>query len=122
MKLSSDHVMGTTENERRYEAMRHDVMDMHLFDENAPLEEALCGAETSYNVRSVKYYLEDRVHGAPVGNICQECEAVAVPLAGAIIEAAVEEHEAKGRFDVAEDYHELAETLARETGQHPPGG
>ena len=29
------------------------VMEMHLFDENAREEEALCGAETSHNVRSV---------------------------------------------------------------------
>ena len=96
-------------------------MEMHLFDENARLEEALCGARTSHNVRSVKFYLEDRVHGASVGNVCQECKVLAVPLAKVIIEAAVEEHEAEGRFDVAEDYHELGKTLARETGQDRSG-
>ena len=110
------------ETERRYEAMRYGVMEMHLFNEDADEEKALCGAETSYNVRSVRYYLEDRVYGPSVGNVCQECKVLAIPLARVIIEAAVEEHEAEGRFDVAEDYRKLAEMLARETGQNPPGG
>lgn len=122
MKLSSDHVMKTAENERRYEAMRYDVIDVHLFDENMRLDEALCGAQDSHNVRSVKYYLEDRVHGPSVSNVCRECKVLAVPLAGEIIEAAIEEHEAKGRFDVAEDYLGLASALTRETGQNQPGG
>ena len=92
-------------------------MEMHLFNEDADEEKALCGAETSYNVRSVRYYLEDRVHGPSVGNVCEACKVLAMPLTEEIIEAKVEEHEAEGRFDVAEDYRELAETLARETGQ-----
>ena len=96
-------------------------MEMHLFDENAREEEALCGAETSYNVRSVRYYLEDRVHGPSVGNVCQECKVLAVPLAVEVIESVIEDHEAEGRFDVAEDYRELAKTLARETGQDRSG-
>ena len=106
------------ETNRRYE-----VKEQHLFDENAREEEALCGVETlGEERRSVVFYLEDRVHSRSVGNVCQECKVLAAPLAGVIIEAAVEEHEAEGRFDVAEDYRELAETLARETGQNPPGG
>ena len=67
---------------KRYEAMSHDVIDMHLFDEDADEEKALCGAETSYNVMGVPGYLEDRVHGLWVRSICQECKALAVPLAG----------------------------------------
>ena len=122
MKLSSENVMETTENERRYEAMRDELQEMHLFDEDADEEKALCGAETSHNVRSVKYYLEDRVHGLRVRSTCQECKVLAMPLAEEIIEAKVEEHEAAGRFDLAEDYQELGENLARETGEHPPGG
>ncbi len=105
-----------TETERRYEAMRYDVMEMHLFGENAS-EEALCGVETSHNVRSVRYYLEDRVHGPSVGSVCQECKVLAMPLAEEIIEAKVDEHEAEGRFDVAEDYQEIGKALARETSQ-----
>ena len=96
---------------------------MHLFDENAREEEALCGVETlAEERRSVGFYLEDRVHGPSVGNVCPECKALAAPLAGKVIEAAIEEHEAKVRFDVAEDYRELAKTLARETGQNPLAG
>ena len=109
-----------TETGRRFEAMRNESMETHLFDENARLEEALCGAETSH-VRSVECYVEDRVHGLWVGNVCQECKVLAMPLARVIIEAAVEEHEAEDRFDVAEDYLEFAETLARETGQDRSG-
>ena len=97
-------------------------MEMHLFDENSRDEEALCRVETlSEERRSVKYYLEDRVHGSSVGNVCEECKVLAIPLARVIVEAAVEEHEAEGRFDVAEDYHELGKTLARETGQDRGG-
>lgn len=97
-------------------------MEMHLFDENAREEEALCGVETlDEERRSVVFYLEDRAHGSSVGNVCQECKVLAAPLAREIIEAAVKEHEAEGRFDVAEDYRELAQTLARETGQDRSG-
>ena len=106
-----------TETERRYEAMRYKVMDMHLFNDDADEEKALCGAETSYNVRSVRYYLEDRVCGPSVGSVCQECKVLAVPLAREIIEAAIEDHETKGRFDLAEDYDELGKMIAGETGQ-----
>ena len=98
-------------------------MEMHLFDENAREEEALCRVETlGEERRSVKYYLEDRVHGPSVGSVCQECKVLAAPLAGEIIKAGIEDHEAEGRLDVAEDYREFAETLARETGQNPSGG
>ena len=106
-----------TETGRRYEAMSHDVIDMHLFDEDADEEKALCGAETSYNVRSVRYYLEDRVCGPSVGSVCQECKVLAMPLAEEIIEAEIEKHEAEDRLDVAEDYYELGKKLAGEIGQ-----
>ena len=55
-----------TETGRRYEAMSHDVIDMHLFDEDADEEKALCGADTSKELMGVPGYLEDRVHG-PLG-------------------------------------------------------
>lgn len=106
-----------TETGRRYEAMRHEVMEMHLFDEDADEEKALCGADTSHDLRSLQCYLEERVHGLRVRSICQECKVLAVPLAEEVIEAAIEKHEAEDRLDVAEDYHDLVKTLARETGQ-----
>ena len=118
MKMTNDKSFGVNpETERRYEAMRYNVIDMHLFNDEADEEKALCGDETSCNVRSVRYYLEDRVHGPSVGSICQECKVLAVPLAEEIIEAAIEDHEAEGRLDIAEDYHELGKMLAGETGQ-----
>lgn len=93
---------------------------LHIFVRR--IAAALCGVETlGEERRSVKYYLEDRMHGPPVGNDCQECKVLATPLAGEIIEAAIKEHEPEGRLDAAGDYRELAQTLARETGQNPPG-
>ena len=60
MKLSSDHVMGTIENERRCLAMRYDVKDMHLVNRNAGREAPFCGADASDNERmGVDYYLGD---------------------------------------------------------------
>ena len=112
-----------TETKRRYQAMKSDVMEMHLVDRSAGCEAAFCGADASGDERmGVDYYLEQRKDGFGVGNVCQECKVLAVPLAGEVIEVEVEEHEAEGRFDVAEDYRELAQTLARETGQITQGG
>ena len=43
-------------------------MEMHLFDENAREEEALCGVETlDEERRSVGFYLEDRCMAHPSG-------------------------------------------------------
>ena len=110
-----------TDTERRYEPMRYKAMEMHLFNEDADEEKALCGADTADGLIGVPGYLEDRVHGLWVGNICQECKVVALPLAEEIIERMVEDLEAEGRLDIAEDYRELGKTLAKETGQNPPG-
>ena len=122
MKPRDDDAMKTTEHERRYEAMSHDVVSRHLFDEDADDEKPLCGADPSNDLRGVSGYLEDRVHGLWVGNICQKCKALAVPLAEEVIERMAEDMEAEGRIDVADDCRKLAETLARETGQNPLGG
>ena len=123
MKLSSDYVMGTMENERRCPIMRYDVKDMHLV--NRMPEERLRSVgrmPPRMSGMGVDYYLEMRKDGFKVGNICRECKLLAMPLAAEIIEAAVEEHEAEGRFDVAEDYQELGKSLARETGQDSLAG
>ena len=153
MKLSSDHVMNTTEDEGRcdamgydamgyeamgyeamgyeamgyeamgYEAMGYEAMDMHLVNRSVGSEAPFCGADASDNEwMGVDYYLEDRVHGPSVRNVCQKCKALAMPLVVEIIESAIEEHEAEGRFDVAEDYWELGKRLAGETGQDSLAG
>ncbi len=102
--------------------MRYEVMEMHLVNRNVEGEAPFCGADASDSEgMGVDYYLEQRRDGFRVGTVCEECKVLAVLLAEEIIEAAIEEHEAEGRFDVAEDYRELAQTLARETGQNPPG-
>ena len=112
-----------TETERRYEVMRHKAMEMHLVNRNAGREAAFCGADApDVELMGVDYYLEQRKDGFGVGNVCQRCKVLAMPLAVEVIEAEIEKHEAEGRFDVAEDYRELAQTLAKETGQTSPGG
>ena len=120
MKPSNDDVMKTTENRRRYEAMSYDGVDMHLFDEDVDEQNALCGADTSDDLRGVPGYLEDRVHGLWVGNICQECKVLAVPLADEVIERMVDDLGAEGRNDMAEDSSQLGKALARETCQISP--
>ena len=95
--------------------MRYEVMEMHLFEADAADAKALCGADTSDEMWSVSGYLEYSVYGLSVGNVCPACKALAVPLAEDMIEDIVENLEAEGRRDTAEDYRKLAHRLARET-------
>ena len=61
--------------------MRHEVMEMHLFEIDAAEEKALCGEDTSATDRiGVDYYLERRKDGLEVGTVCERCKALAVPL------------------------------------------
>ena len=93
--------------------MRHEVLEMHLFDDDATEERALCGSDTSdTDRRSVRCYLEDRRHDGSVGTVCEGCKFRAVPLA----EDAFRNLEFEGLVDEAEEYRQLADTLARETG------
>ncbi len=70
------------ETERRYE-----VIEMHLSDTNAVVPKALCGADTAHDLRDLKGYLEDRLYEVPVGTVCQDCKALAMPHAEVILEA-----------------------------------
>lgn len=98
-------------------------METHLVNRKSGEENPFCGAEASDGeCIGVMYYLRARLARSSVGTICEACKVQAEPLAREIIEAAVEEHEAEGRFDVAEDYYELGKTLARETGQDSLAG
>ena len=98
---------------RRHEAVRTEVLEMHLFDARAPEEKALCGEDSSsIERRSVDYYLEDRLRGQSVGTVCERCKALAVPLA----EIIVRHLEAEDPVDEAEDYRDQVGRLARETG------
>ena len=97
---------------------RREFMEIHLFDDNAAEERALCGADTSDDcIRSVKFYLEDRLHGADVGTVCEGCKKRAVPLAQAI----AQDPEAEGLLDDAAEYRELVATLLRETDRDLQG-
>ena len=101
---------------------RIEVTDMHLFDENEAEEKPLCGADAPADYhRSVRYYLEDRLHEARVGNICPDCKALAMPLVEVILDEWGEKFEGEGRLGDAEDCRELFKKLARETGQDGSG-
>ena len=87
----------------------NEIMEMHLFGESAPVEEALCGADTSAEERrSVSGYLEDRLNGIGVVSVCEGCKGRTIPFA--------QDRKAEGRLDEAEEYRRLAETLLKETG------
>ena len=93
--------------------MRNEVIEMHLSDTEADEEKALCGEDTSdIELIAGVYYLEDRLHGRPVGTVCEGCKVKAVPLALKISR----DLEDEGQVDEAVDYRELADRLARETG------
>ncbi len=102
---------------RRHEAVRNEVMKMHLFDAEAREEAALCREDSSSIERmSVGYYLEEHLRGLPVGTVCQDCKTLAMPFAEAIIEDMAEDLEEEGRLGDAEDCREVLNRLVRESG------
>ena len=91
-------------------------MEMHLFDENAARERALCGADASTDdLRGVNGYLEDRLYGNPVGVVCEGCKSRAAPFAVELSR----DLEAEGLPEEAEEYREIARMLWKETGPKP---
>lgn len=103
----------TLETERRFE-----MMEMHLSDTNAVVPKAVCGAETSHDLRDLKGYLEDRLYEVPVGAVCQDCKALAMPLAEVILDDMAQDLEYDGRLGESEDCRQLASKLALETGEN----
>ena len=109
MKLCNDRTSKAPPETKR----RHDVTEMHPFDEDASREVALCRAASETDcLTGVESYLECRLHGVPVGTVCEACMGLAVPFA---VNRA-RDLEAEGRRDEAEEYRQLADTLLRETG------
>ena len=108
----------TLETEGRSQLIRHEVMEMHLFDENAPEEQSLCGGGTTRTERiSVREeYLDDLLYGNRPRAVCQDCKALSMPLAEVFIKDMARNREDEGRLGEAEDYRELLKRLARETG------
>jgi len=87
-------------------------MEMHLFDEGARVEEALCGADSSASNRmGVDYYMEQRKNGLGVGSVCEGCKALVPPFA----RIRSLDLEAEGLLDEVEKYREFAARLYRET-------
>ena len=92
---------------------RREVIEMHLFDEDATEEKALCEVDTSAgDRRGVRGYMEDRLHGLWVGAVCEGCKAPALPFAVSLVHGL----ESEDLLDEAEEYCQLADTLSRETG------
>ena len=107
----------TLETEGMSPLIRHEVMEMHLFDESVVEEQALCGRGTTRTERmGVREYLEERLDGSPVGTVCQDCKALAMPLGGVTIGDMAKDLEDEGRLGDAEDCRELLKRIARETG------
>ena len=95
---------------------RSEGIEMHLFDEVEAEEKALCGADASADYRrSVSGYLEDRLNDADVGTVCEGCKSRSIPFAVNL----ARDLQAEAAPVEAQEYRELAETLARETGQNP---
>ena len=93
------------------------MTEMHLFDEDEVEERALCGKDTSADDgRSVMFYLEDRLHGADVGTVCEGCKVAAPRFAMKL----AQDLEAQGLVDEAEGYRQLTQALLKETGQNEP--
>ena len=111
-------------DDRAYELRREDtrtreVLEMHLFDIDAREEKALCGVDVSADDRrGVDGYLEDRLYGVSVGAVCEGCKALAIPFAVNLIR----DLKSEGLLDEAEEFHQLADILLRETGLEPWSG
>ena len=120
MKLRSCRSLKSTiDTERRFQLTRSELFEMHLFDEDAPEEEALCGRNTAGTERrGVMGYLEDRLFGNRVGTVCQDCKDRVVPFTRKIIN----DLEANESVEGADEYRLLAGTLARETGPYDKWG
>lgn len=68
--------------ERQNEAMRTELMEMHLLDLEAVEEKPLYGENSSPNeLMGVAYYLEMRKYDFGVGTVCERCKALATPFA-----------------------------------------
>ena len=117
MNVHDDSTMkATPETRRRYEMMRREQIEIHLFGTDAVEERALGGEETSaYDRMSVDYCMERRKDGLEVGTVCERCKALAAPFALSL----ARDLEAEGWLDKAEEYRMLADTLLRETGLGP---
>ena len=102
------------DTEGRSQLTRCELFEMHLFDEDAAEEQALCGKDTADTERrGVRGYLEDRLYGNRVGTVCQDCKDRVAQFTRGIID----DLEADERMEEANEYRLLADTLAKERGR-----
>lgn len=95
-----------------------EVTEMHLFGDDSAEEDALCEVDASDDyIRSAMCYLEDRLHGAWVGAVCEGCKEQAILFALIL----AQDLQGEGLLDEAAEYRRLAKTLLRETGRNRPG-
>ena len=91
---------------------RSNLIEMHLFDENAMEEKALCRNDVSvHDLITVQGHLERRRHELSLSTVCNACKGPAVEFA----RMRSAELADRGKTDEAEAYRRLAVTLSRET-------
>ena len=94
---------------------RREIIVMHLFDEEARDEEAICETEASvHHLTTVQDYIERRVHDLALPTVCEGCKDLAAPFA----ENLSRDLAAEGLRDEAEEYRQLLGTLRREVGRY----
>ena len=103
-----------SENNRR----RNEVIEMHLFDEDASEEKTLCGADVpAVYLKGVRGYLSERLNEIWGGATCEGCK-VSTPRFAIMLAQKLEDD---GLLEEAEEYRQLADMLQRETAQQPSG-
>ncbi len=91
---------------------RCELIEMHLFDADARVEKALCGADASvHDLTTVQDYLQRRRHDLSLPTVCNRCKVSAISFA----RMRSAELADGGMTDEAETYRRLADTLSRET-------
>ena len=103
---------------------RREVIERHPFANGAAEEKTLCRIDAPDDYRrSVRFYLEVRLHGARVGAVCEGCKARSIRFAVDV----AQDLEARGLLDETEECRQIADTLSadtlsKETGRIRPGG
>ena len=91
---------------------RCELIEIHLFDQHAREEKALCKADASvHDLITVQYYLERRRHELSLPTVCNACKGPAVEFARMRGSALADD----GMSYEAESYRRLADTLSGET-------
>ena len=94
------------------------MIEIHLFDQHAREEKALCRNDVSvHDLTTVQGYLESRRVDLSLPTVCNRCKGPAIQFArmrGSALEA-------EGMAAEAESYRQLADTLSGETDPNLSG-